>query len=256
MECWEIMPFIALFTKEVRRFMSRWPETILGSVFTAVLFQIIFGAQFAHIKTGSANFNYFIFLVPGLIIMQILLNSFAQGSSSLLQSKYTGNIIFILMAPISPVCVYFAYLLASVVRGLLVGIVIFICMSLFQGIMTYSPLVMAFFGIMGALITGGLGVIAGILCDKFEQLGSFQMFVILPLIYLSGVFFNVEHLQVPWKFIVKMDPFFYMVYGFRYGFIGGPKSHLCISIIFISICAMLINFIGIMLLKRKLKFKV
>lgn len=248
-------PFIQLIKKEVYRFMSVWVQTILGPVATAVLYQIIFGRQFAMVDTLT-NVSYATFLIPGLVMMQVLLNAFGNGSSSLIQSKYTGNLIFILMSPITPFVMYSAYLVSSILRGVIVGFVVFVGVYYFGGIIPKEPLIMLYFLIFGAAITAGLGLIAGIISDKFDQLAGFQSFVITPLIYLAGVFFNPTNLPNVWSKVALFDPFLYIVDGFRYGFIAHETANIEFGAIFVLALAIIINGIGYMLLKKGVKIKI
>ena len=249
------MPFFALLKKELYRFSSIWVQTIVGPLSTALLYQLIFGSQLSGINTGLAHVNYATFLIPGLVIMQVLLNSFGNGSSSLIQSKYSGNLIFILMAPISPASMYLAYLTASIIRGLIVGSAVFLGIVWFGSFMVEQIWAIFYFAILGSAITGGLGIIAGIWCEKFDHLAGFQSFVMVPLIYLSGVFFNIQHLSPFWKSLALLDPFLYIVDGFRYGFVGHASFGIMYGAIFVLIFAVIINAIGISLLKNGIKIK-
>jgi ABC-2 type transport system permease protein len=249
------MPFFALLKKELYRFSSIWVQTIVGPLSTALLYQLIFGSQLSGISTGLEHVNYATFLIPGLVIMQILLNSFGNGSSSLIQSKYSGNLIFILMAPISPASMYLAYLTASIIRGLVVGTAVFIGICWFGSFMLEQVWAIFYFAILGSAITGGLGIIAGIWCEKFDQLAGFQSFVMVPLIYLSGVFFNIQHFSPFWKSLALLDPFLYIVDGFRYGFIGHASFGIMYGAVFVLAFAIIINVVGISLLKNGIKIK-
>jgi ABC-2 type transport system permease protein len=247
-------PFIQLIKKEIYRFMSIWIQTIVGPVSTAILYQLIFGQQFALINTATAA-SYSAFLIPGLVMMQVLLNAFGNGSSSLIQSKYTGNIIFILMSPITPFTMYSAYLISSILRGVLVGVAVFLGIFWFGASLPQAPFLLIYFLIFGAAITAGLGLIAGIICDKFDQLSGFQSFIITPLIYLAGVFFNPVTLPGVWNKVALVDPFLYIVDGFRYGFIMHQTVNLAFGATFVFISAVLINFIGYILLKKGIRIK-
>lgn len=249
------MPFIALLKKEVYRFSTIWVQTIIGPLSTALLYQLIFGHQLSGIKTGVPGVDYASYLIPGLVMMQVLLNSFGNGSSSLIQSKYTGNIIFILMAPVSAFSMYMAYLTATVVRGLVVGVAVFLGIVWF-GHLNYSQVwAIFYFAIVGAAITGGLGLIAGIICDKFDQMAGFQSFVMVPLIYLSGIFFNIQHFSPLWRTLAMVDPFLYIVDGFRYGFIGEANFNIIGGAVFVLIFAVVVNGVGLGMLQRGIKIK-
>lgn len=249
------MPFFAIIKKEVYRFSSIWVQTMVGPLSTALLYQLIFAHQLSSVNTGIPGVDYATFLIPGLVIMQVLLNAFGNGSSSLIQSKYTGNIIFVLMAPVSPVAMYFAYLCASILRGVVVGLVVYLGIMWFGQIMLVHLWAVLYYAILGAAITGGLGLIAGILCEKFDQLGGFQSFVMVPLIYLSGIFFNIQHFSPLWKKLAMLDPFLYIVDGFRYGFVGQANFGVMHGASFVLCFAAVINLTGIMLLKRGVKIK-
>ena len=249
------MPFQTLIKKEIYRFSSIWVQTILGPLSTALLYQLIFGSQLAAISTGLPHISYATFLIPGLVMMQILSNSFANSSSSLIQSKYAGNIIFILMAPISSFSIYNAYLFASVLRGLIVGAAVYLGIVWFGSFVLAHFWIVLYFAIMGALITGGLGMIAGILSEKFDQLAAFQSFIMTPLIYLSGIFFNIQHFSHVWKIFAMIDPFLYIVDGFRYGFVGYANFNLGFGMLFVLIFALIVNIIGYNLLNRGINIK-
>ena len=248
--------FIQLVKKEVNRFMVIWVQTLLGPLSTALLYQLIFGHQLSGIKTGIEGIGYANFLIPGLVIMQVLLNAFGNGSSSIIQSKYTGNIIYILMAPITLGTIYMAYLTSSVIRGVSVGIVIYLAIMWFGDLMLpKSPLALVFFLIMGATTTGGLGIIAGVLCEKFDQLAGFQSFIMVPLIYLAGIFFNPNNFHNFWQYISMVNPFMYIVDGFRYGFIAHSSYNIAFGAWFVLFFAVAINFIGYMLIKKGIHIK-
>lgn len=249
------MPFIALIKKEIFRFSSIWVQTVLGPLATALLYQLIFGHQLSSVSTGIAHINYATYLIPGLVIMQVLLNSFGNSSSSLIQSKYTGNIIFILMAPISNWSMYAAYLVSSIIRGVVVGAAVYLGIVWFGAFELQHLWAVLYFAFMGAAITGGLGMIAGIVSEKFDQLAAFQSFVMVPLIYLSGIFFNIQHFDSLWKSLAMLDPFLYIVDGFRYGFIGAANFDISYGALFVLIFAIVVNGIGFSLLKRGVKFK-
>jgi ABC-2 type transport system permease protein len=164
--------------------------------------------------------EYTSFLIPGLVMMSVLQNAFANSSSSLIQSKITGNLVFVLLPPLSHYEMYCAYVLASVVRGLAVGFGVFIVTIWFVPLTFSAPLIIIAFAVLGAGILGTLGLIAGIWAEKFDQLAAFQNFLIMPLTFLSGVFYSTHTLPPVWREVSRLNPFFYMIDGFRYGFFG------------------------------------
>ena len=212
--------FVTLLRKESKRFYKVAFQTVAAPVLTAVLYLMIFG----HVLEGRLvvydKLSYTAFLIPGLVMMSILQNAFANTSSSLIQSKITGNLVFILLAPLTNLEFYSAYVLAAVFRGIVVGLGVLIITLFFDVPSMQYPLWILLFAFLGAAILGGLGLIAGIWADKFDQLAAFQNFLIMPATMLSGVFYSIHSLPTIWQVISHFNPFFYMIDGFRYGFFG------------------------------------
>ena len=212
--------FVTLLRKESKRFYKVAFQTVAAPVLTAVLYLMIFG----HVLEGQLvvydKLSYTAFLIPGLVMMSILQNAFANTSSSLIQSKITGNLVFILLAPLTHLEFYSAYVLAAVFRGIVVGLGVLIITLFFDVPSMQYPLWILLFAFLGAAILGGLGLIAGIWADKFDQLAAFQNFLIMPATMLSGVFYSIHSLPTIWQVISHFNPFFYMIDGFRYGFFG------------------------------------
>ncbi len=212
--------FVTLLRKESKRFYKVAFQTVAAPVLTAVLYLMIFG----HVLEGRLvvydKLSYTAFLIPGLVMMSILQNAFANTSSSLIQSKITGNLVFILLAPLTHLEFYSAYVLAAVFRGIVVGLGVLIITLFFDVPSMQYPLWILLFAFLGAAILGGLGLIAGIWADKFDQLAAFQNFLIMPATMLSGVFYSIHSLPTIWQAISHFNPFFYMIDGFRYGFFG------------------------------------
>jgi ABC-2 type transport system permease protein len=212
--------FRTLFYKEILRFWKVAFQTVLAPVITALLYLTIFGhALRGHVQVYP-GVEYTSFLIPGLVMMSVLQNAFANSSSSLIQSKITGNLVFVLLPPLSHYEMYCAYVLASVVRGLAVGFGVFIVTIWFVPLSFSAPLIIIAFAVLGAGILGTLGLIAGIWAEKFDQLAAFQNFLIMPLTFLSGVFYSTHTLPPVWREVSRLNPFFYMIDGFRYGFFG------------------------------------
>jgi ABC-2 type transport system permease protein len=212
--------FFTLLRKEIKRFYKVAFQTVAAPVLTAVLYLMIFG----HVLEGRLvvydKLSYTAFLIPGLVMMSILQNAFANTSSSLIQSKITGNLVFILLAPLTHLEFYSAYVLAAVFRGIVVGLGVLIITLFFDVPSMQYPNWILLFAFLGAAILGGLGLIAGIWADKFDQLAAFQNFLIMPATMLSGVFYSIHSLPTIWQVISHFNPFFYMIDGFRYGFFG------------------------------------
>jgi len=185
-----------------------------------LLYLTIFGHALRDHVQVYPGVLYTSFLVPGLVMMSVLQNAFANSSSSLIQSKITGNLVFVLLPPLSHWEMYGAYVLAAVVRGLSVGLGVFIVTVWFIPMSFSAPLYIIAFAVLGSAILGTLGLIAGIWAEKFDQLAAFQNFLIMPLTFLSGVFYSTHTLPPVWREISRLNPFFYMIDGFRYGFFG------------------------------------
>lgn len=212
--------FSTLLYKEVLRFWKVAMQTIMAPIMTALLYLLIFGHVLedrVHVYPGV---TYTAFLVPGLVMMSVLQNSFANASSSLIQSKITGNLVFVLLPPLSHWELYGAYVIAAMVRGLAVGAGVFIVTALFAHLSFVAPWWILVFGALGAGTLGTMGLIAGIWAEKFDQLASFQNFLIMPATFLSGVFYSIHSLPPLWLTVSRFNPFFYLIDGFRYGFFG------------------------------------
>ena len=212
--------FPTLLRKEVKRFYKVAFQTVAAPVLTAVLYLLIFG----HVLEGKVemygHLSYTAFLIPGLVMMSLLQNAFANTSSSLIQSKITGNLVFVLLAPLSNLEFYAAYVLAAVVRGVVVGLGVFLITAWFVEPSFAYPIWIIVLAFLGAAILGSMGLVAGIWADKFDQLAAFQNFLIMPATMLSGVFYSIHTLPPVWQTISHFNPFFYMIDGFRYGFFG------------------------------------
>ena len=202
------------------RFWKVAVQTVAAPVLTALLYLVIFGHALEGRVQVYDSVHYTSFLVPGLVMMSVLQNAFANGSSSLIQSKLTGNIVFVLLSPISYVEFFAAYVVASVVRGLVVGAGVLAVTVWFIELRLQHPLWVLAFALLGATLLATLGLVAGIVSDKIDQLAAFQNFVVVPLTFLSGVFYSIHSLPPVWQQLSHANPFFYMVDGFRYGFFG------------------------------------
>ena len=205
--------FPTLLHKEVKRFYKVAFQTVAAPVLTAVLYLMIFG----HVLEGRevyGRLSYTAFLIPGLVMMSVLQNAFANTSSSLIQSKVTGNLVFVLLSPLSHFEFYAAYILAAVFRGVVVGLGVFL-ITVWYGLPSLEyPLWILVFAFLGAAILGSLGLIAGIWADKYDQLAAFQNFIIMPATMLSGVFYSIHSLPPAWQVVSHFNPFFYIQESF------------------------------------------
>ncbi len=209
-----------LFTREVRRFLKVKMQTIVTPALTAMLYLIIFRYAMGDRQVPGMDVDYFTFLVPGLAMMAMLQNAFANTSSSIIMGKVMGMHIYLLMAPLSAFEVVAAFLAAAVVRALVVVLVFLAVLFPFVDIHLLHPGLILFYGICGSIIMGGMGLIAGIWAKDFDNIAMVTNFVILPLTFLSGVFYSVRQLPELWQQVNHANPFFYLIDGFRYGFLG------------------------------------
>jgi ABC-2 type transport system permease protein len=247
--------FRSLFYKEVLRFWKVSVQTVAAPVLTSVLYLVIFGHALEGRAQAFGELPYTSFLVPGLVMMSTLQNAFANSSSSLIQSKMTGNIVFILLAPISYVQFFWAYVLASAVRGLAVGAGVLIFTAGFVQLRLQAPWWALAFAVLGALLLGALGLLAGIWSEKIDQLAVFQNFVILPLTMLSGVFYSIHSLPEFWRKVTHLNPFFYMIDGFRYGFFGISDVAPAASLAILAVSFLLVSFTTLWLLNTGYKLR-
>jgi len=247
--------FPTLFYKELLRFWKVSFQTILAPVLTALLYLMIFSHVLEDHVQVYPGVRYTSFLVPGLVMMSLLQNAFANSSSSLIQSKVTGNIVFVLLPPLSHLEFFAAYVLAAAVRGVVVGGGVFLVTLAFVPVAFHSLAWILAFAVFGAAILGALGIIAGIWADKFDQLAAFQNFFIVPLTFLSGVFYSIHSLPEFWQRVSQFNPFFYMIDGFRYGFFGVSDVSPRLSLAIVAGSLLALSFATLSLLKRGYKLR-
>ncbi len=247
--------FWTLFSKELLRFLKVSVQTVAAPVLTSLLYLVIFGHAVAGRIQVYEGVPYTSFLVPGLVMMSVLQNAFANSSSSLIQSKITGNIVFVLMSPISYLEFFSAYVAAAVVRGLAVGAGVLAFTVWFVELKLEAPLWALAFGLLGAALLGTLGLIAGICSEKIDQLAAFQNFVIMPLTFLSGVFYSIHSLPGFWQALSHANPFFFMVDGFRYGFFGVSDFPPAASLAVVAASFFVVSLLTLGLLKTGYKLR-
>jgi ABC-2 type transport system permease protein len=247
--------FQTLLRKELLRFLKVSVQTVAAPVLTAILYLVIFSQALGDRVQVFDRVGYTSFLVPGLVMMSVLQNAFANSSSSLIQSKITGNIVFVLLPPLSHREIFAAYVLASVARGLAVGLGVFVFTLGFADYLYANPLWSLAFAALGGLLLGALGLVAGIWADKFDQIAVFQNFVIMPLTFLSGVFYSVDSLPRFWQAISHLNPFFYVIDGFRYGFLGVSDVSPMLSLAIVLVAASVASAIALRLLSTGYKLR-
>ncbi|MBL8416693.1 MAG: ABC transporter permease [Dechloromonas sp.] len=246
--------FWTLFYKELLRFWKVAFQTVAAPVLTALLYLLIFGHVLdEHVQVHGVR--YISFLVPGLVMMQVLQNAFANSSSSLIQAKITGSIVFVLLPPIPYGAFFAAYVLASVVRGLMVGLGVLIATLWFAELRMAAPLWVLAFAVLSGAVLGALGMIAGLWSEKFDQLAAFQNFLIMPLTMLSGVFYSIHSLPAVWQTVSHYNPVFYMIDGFRYGFFGVSDVAPEVSLTVVIACFVAVSLLTLGLLKRGWKLR-
>ena len=246
--------FRTLLYKEVLRFWKVAFQTVAAPVLTALLYLLIF----SHVLDAQAQVNnvrYAAFLIPGLVMMSVLQNAFANSSSSLIQSKVMGSVVFILLPPISYVEFFLAYVVAAMLRGLMVGVGVLVVTGWFAPLSFVAPGWILAFAVLGGGIMGSLGMIAGIWADKFDQLSGFQNFLIMPLTMLSGVFYSIHSLPPFWQRVSHFNPVFYMIDGFRYGFFGVSDAAPAMSLAVVGVSFLVVASITLAMLRSGYKLR-
>jgi ABC-2 type transport system permease protein len=244
-----------LFRKEVLRFWKVSFQTVAAPVLTAVLYLLIFGHVLEDHVEVFPGVGYTSFLIPGLVMMSVLQNAFANSSSSLIQSKITGNLVFLLVTPLDHRAWYLAYVGASMVRGLAVGLGVFLVTVWFAPLHLREPWWIFVFAALGAGLLGSLGLIAGLWAEKFDQMAAFQNFVVMPMTFLSGVFYSVQSLPPLWQAVSHLNPFFYMIDGFRRGFFGASDTSPWLSLAIVGTSFAVVAAFTLQLLKSGYKLR-
>ncbi len=219
-----------LYVKEVQRFLNVSTQTIFAPVVTTLLFYVIFALALGGIVRQAGDVPFLEFLAPGLVMMTMVQNAFANTSSSVIISKIQGNIVDMLMPPISPTEFAVAYVLAGITRGLCVGAVALLAMAIFVPIGLHNPFFILYHAIAASAMLSIIGVLGGIWADKFDHIAAVTNFVVTPLAFLSGTFYTLDRLPETAQLVAHFNPFFYMIDGFRYGFIGQSDGTLLIGL--------------------------
>lgn len=250
--------WLTLLYKELLRFWKVSVQTIAAPVLTALLYLLIFSHVLEdRVSVYDGRVSYTAFLVPGLVMMSVLQNAFANSSSSLIQSKITGNLIFVLLTPLSAIELFGAYVLGAMVRGIAVGLGVFTVTLWFAPSLRElpHPIWALTFALAGSAILAILGLIAGIWADKFDQIAAFQNFLIMPLTFLSGVFYSIHSLPAFWQTLSHLNPFFYMIDGFRYGFFGLSDVSPGLSFAVVAVFCLALSALALTMLARGWKLR-
>ena len=244
-----------LLTKEVLRFWRVATQTIAAPVLTSVLYLLIFG----HVLQGRVQVypgvGYVAFLVPGLVMMSVLQNAFANSASSLVQSKIMGNLVFLLLTPLNAWHWFIAYVGAALLRGLMVGVGVYLVTLWYAPPQAAAPGWILAFALLGALLMAVLGLLAGLWADKFDQMAVFQNFIVMPMTFLAGVFYSIHTLPAVWQTVSRFNPFFYMIDGFRYGFFGVSDVSPWISLGVAVVSVLAVSALTLHLLKTGYKLR-
>ena len=248
--------FPTLFRKEVMRFWKVALQTVAAPILTALMYVLIFANLLDRHLEVYPGVPYAMFLIPGLAMMSALQNAFANTSSSLIQSKMTGNVVFVLLSPLSHLEFVGAYVLASIVRGVIVGAGVLLVAVPFWMPSVKEPLWLFAFCVAGTGTFGAFGLVAAIVVDKIDQMAAFQNFVIMPLTFLSGVFFSIHSLSDFWQMASHLNPVFYMIDGFRYGFFGVSDVAPAVSLLIVVACFAAITALAMTLVARGYKLRV
>ena len=247
--------FRMLLAKEILRFWRVAFQTLTAPIISALLYQLIFAHAMKNQPQPYPGVAFVAFLIPGLAMMSMAQNAFANTSSSLIQSKITGNLVFVLLPPISNISFFLAYVSAAVIRGLLVGVGVLLVTSFFGLTFPVAPLWAVVFAILACIVMGTFGLIAGIWAEKFDQLAGFQNFLIMPLTMLSGVFYSVHSLPGFWQQVSHLNPVFYMIDGFRYGFFGASDVAPVTSLAVVVMSFFVVALVTLALLRRGYKLR-
>lgn len=219
-----------LIRREIGRFLNVYTQTIIAPMVTTLMFYTVFSLAFGGAHRVIHGISFMAFIAPGLIMMTMAQNAFANTSSSMVISKVQGNIIDVLMPPLSALEIYIGYISGAVLRGLIVGLCTTVALSLFAPIHLHSIAVLFVFAFLGTMMLGSLGLAAGIWSDKFDHIAAVTNFIVTPMTFLSGTFYSVEMMPELWQKLAHFNPFFFMIDGFRYGFIGQSDSNIMIGI--------------------------
>ena len=249
------IPLWSLFIREVKRFLKVGIQTVLGPAISSLLFLAVFSLALGRSVESINGVKFSNFIAPGLIMMTILQNSFANPASSIGQSKFQGNIVDILMSPLSNIELTIGYIGGAVIRGVVCGLVTFILIIFFIPINIHSFFALVFYTLMGSIMMGALGTMIGIWADKWDQQQGITNFIILPMTFLSGTFYSISRLPEFWKNLSSYNPFFYNIDGFRYAFIGVSDSSLLIGAMFLIILNLFLIFLCYQMFRTGYKLK-
>ncbi len=247
--------FKSLWLKECKRFLVVWAQTLLSPLVSSLLFLSVLTLALGSDKSQVLGFSFISFLAPGLIAMSIVTQSFSHSVSSLMIGKIQGNIVDMLYAPLSALEVSLAIILASVTRAILIASISIVVFSLIIDLHFYSFFYICIFSLLSSFVLGALGFCTGLWAEKFDHTATVTNFIITPLSFLSGVFYSVERLPPFFQSISYINPFFYMIDGFRYGFLGKSDGNIIIGLVYLITLSFLMCFMAFYLYKKGYKIK-
>ena len=246
---------ITLIKREITRFTNVYLQTIIAPVITTLLFYTIFALAFGGIARKVGEVPFLEFLAPGLIMMTMVQNAFANTSSSIVIAKVQGNIVDILLPPLSDFEIYIGFTVGAMARGLTVGLATGIVVSFFVPISIASLGLIIVYAVLGTMMLGSLGLAAGIWSEKFDHIAAVTNFIVTPLTFLSGTFYSIESLPEMWQGLARYNPFFYMIDGFRSGFIGQADSDPVIGIVLLVVINVVLALLTFQMLRTGYKIK-
>jgi ABC-2 type transport system permease protein len=244
-----------LYKKEVRRFLKVMTQTVLAPVATTLLYMTVFSVALGSGRVAVNGVSFVEFLAPGLILMGLLNNAFANTSSSILVSKVQGNAVDFLMPPLSALELEIAFIGGAVTRGVLVALVTALTLVPFVDVIPVHYWAVAYFGIGAAAMLGMIGILGGLWAEKFDHMAAVTTFVITPLTFLSGTFYSISRLPEPIRLISQFNPFFYMIDGFRYGFTGFADGSVTIGVILVGVINIVLAVVCYLLLRAGWRLK-
>ncbi len=244
-----------LVAREVGRFLNVYTQTIVAPMVTTLLFYAVFALAFGGLQREIGGMPYMDFLAPGLIMMTMVQNAFANTSSSIVIAKVQGNIVDVLMPPLSPGELFTGYIAGGVIRGLLVGIATAAVVYFFVDLHIHSLWMIVAFAALGTMLLSSIGLAAGIWSEKFDHIAAVTNFIVTPMTFLSGTFYSVEQLPGIWRDIAHYNPFFYMIDGFRAGFIGHADGNVWVGLCVLVVANIAIAALTLVMLKKGYKIK-
>lgn len=244
-----------LIRREVGRFINVYSQTIIAPVITTLMFYTVFALAFGGIERIVGDTPYMVFLAPGLLMMTMVQNAFANTSSSMVIGKVQGNIVDVLMPPLSAGEFYTGYMMGGVLRGLCVGLVTGITVGLVVHLPVHSVFIIVLYAFLGTMLLSTLGLAAGIWSEKFDHIAAVTNFIVTPLTFLSGTFYSAAQLPGFWEKLVHFNPFFYMIDGFRYGFTGHADGSVSIGIAVLVVCNLALTLLTLHMIRSGYKIK-